>query len=494
MPCMRASPLATIALLVACGDSSTATDPTAATTTPPPTMPDTTDVGTSETPTTTSQTPTDGSATGTQGNTGGATTTTTQGPTSTGTGDDTTQGLLSSSGGDSTTSGTSMTGTSTTSGETSTTSDPDTGFDTECGGGGDLEFSFIWISNSPEGTVSKIDTATLIEVGRYHTGPDFPDPSRTSVNLKGDVAIVNRSGSITKIGAIPSHCAETNGQPGIQTSTGPNDVLAWGQDECVLWNTPLMPASRPAAWTSGDLSDPQNPCSETVAEKVWTSAPQGNDAWVYLLDGETGAILEQVLVAGANGGLGIYGGAVDNQNDFWGVTYSAGPLVHVRYDDLSHETIPLPIGSAYGFTVDAKGRPWVGGWDGNLQRYDPDTMTWTKAVIPPQYVVLSRGMNDTKGDLWIAALFDPPGLLRVNTDTATFVEHIGADILPGVSTPTGASIDFQGKIWLVDQDKDGGGAFVYDPTLKTAQWVGGLNGPYTYSDMTGYALNNVAPQ
>ncbi len=45
---------------------------------------------------------------------------------------------------------------------------------------------------------------------------------------------------------------------------------------------------------------------------------------------------------GANGGLGIYGGAVDSNNDFWGVTYSAGPLVHVTYDTMQAETIPLP--------------------------------------------------------------------------------------------------------------------------------------------------------
>jgi hypothetical protein len=340
----------------------------------------------------------------------------------------------------------------------------------------------------------KIDTETLIEVGRYRTGPVLTDPSRTSVNLKGDVAVTNRDGSITKIGAIDENCKESNGQPGIQTSKGPNDVLAYGQDECVLWNTPLMPASRPAAWTSGEKIDPNDPCSGSVGEKVWTSAPQGGDAWVYLLDGDTGAILDQVLVPGANGGLGIYGGAVDQNNDFWGVTYSAGPLVHVRYDDMTFETIPLPIGSAYGFTVDAKGRSWVGGWDGNLQRYDPMTKQWTKATIPGQYQVLSRGMNDVDGDLWIAALFEPQGLMRVNTDTANFVEHIGADKLVGIETPTGASVDVQGKVWLVDQSKDGGGAFVYNPMTKEVKWVGGLNGPYTYSDMTGFALKNVAPQ
>ena len=55
--------------------------------------------------------------------------------------------------------------------------------------------------------------------------------------------------------------------------------------------------------------------------------------------------------------------------------------------------------------------------DGEV-RYDPATKTWQKANIPAQYPVLSRGMNDTNGELWIAALFEPQGLMRVDTDTA----------------------------------------------------------------------------
>jgi hypothetical protein len=485
---MRLPSLTVLLALTACGDSGNTSVGTETGTTQAPPATSTEDPTTTPTGTVPT-TGTPGTTTDTGGSATEAMTGTTAAPVTTGAVDPTTS--TGTSTGDPSTGG--VLDTTTTGDSSTSTGSMETGVDTECGGG-DIQFSFIWIANSPEGTVSKIDTETLIEVARYRTGQPGADPSRTSVNLKGDVAITNRDGSITKIGAIEDQCKEKNGQPGIQTSTGPNDVLAWGADECVLWNTALMPASRPAAWTSGDLIDPDNPCSGFTGEKVWTSAPTGNDAIVYILDGETGAILDQVLVPGANGGLGIYGGAVDQNNDFWGVTYSAGPLVHVDYDTMMAETIPLPIGSAYGFTVDAKGRSWVGGWDGNLQRYDPETKTWLKAMIPAQYQVLSRGMNDTKGELWIAALFQPQGLLRVDTDTATFIEHIGAATLVGIQEPTGASIDVQGKVWLVDQSKDGGGAFVYNPMTKAAQWVGGLNGPYTYSDMTGYALKNVAPQ
>ena len=41
---------------------------------------------------------------------------------------------------------------------------------------GGLEFTYIWIANSTQGTVSKIDTGTGVEVGRYATGANSRQP------------------------------------------------------------------------------------------------------------------------------------------------------------------------------------------------------------------------------------------------------------------------------------------------------------------------------
>ena len=72
-----------------------------------------------------------------------------------------------------------------------------------------------------------VATESLEEVGRYRVRPDSAgSPSRTSVNLAGDVAVANRSGGITKVFANIESCQDTNGTPGIQTSTGANDILA----------------------------------------------------------------------------------------------------------------------------------------------------------------------------------------------------------------------------------------------------------------------------
>ena len=87
-------------------------------------------------------------------------------------------------------------------------------------------------------TVTKVDTTTYQILGRYAIGSH--DPSRTSVNSLGDVFVGNRAGNtLTKVSAAGVDCPDTNGDNAITTSSGFNDVLAWGQDDCVLWDVPV---------------------------------------------------------------------------------------------------------------------------------------------------------------------------------------------------------------------------------------------------------------
>lgn len=54
----------------------------------------------------------------------------------------------------------------------------------------------------------------------------------------------------------------------------------------------------------------------------------------------------------------------------------------------------------------------------------------------------------------------------------------------------GISVDIDGYIWAVRLG--GSEAFKIDPVDYTYEMVGGLNGPYTYSDITGGQISNVA--
>ena len=388
---------------------------------------------------------------------------------------------------------------------------PDQGGDGDpCeGGGNEVEFSYIWIANSAQNSVSKIDTQTMTELGRYRVSPgaNSQGPSRTSVNLDGDVAVVARDGGVTKILADTDACDENqNGTPGLQTSSGPDDLLAWGADDCVAWHTPLPVDARPAAWT---LGEPLTDCAFAPA-RLWVSAPNPDDsgaATVYLLDGTTGQIQAEVAIAAADCNcptFGLYGGAVDDDNDLWGFPrdgdpHGSGPLIHVDFQSLSYELIPQPPGArAYGITVDAQGRPWLAG-EQSVQVYDPVSLQWSQidlGILPGSEFVLRGLQQDDEGDIWIAAMSGwslpagvSSGILRIDSLSLQAIDFVGNDVLAGLIRPTGTSIDVDGGVWLVDSD--GNQAFRYDPLLNSAEIIGGLQVPYTYSDMTGHGLKNV---
>jgi hypothetical protein len=76
------------------------------------------------------------------------------------------------------------------------------------------------------------------------------------------------------------------------------------------------------------------------------------------------------------------------------------------------------------------------------------------------------------------------GAVSVNIETLergpTFIAQMGGDA-------KGVSVDIDGYVWVVNEM-----AWKVDPA--TGLDVGSYNGlssPYTYSDMTGYALGNV---
>ncbi|MCA9704696.1 MAG: hypothetical protein KDK70_02465 [Myxococcales bacterium] len=407
-----------------------------------------------------------------------------------------------------TTSGTAPTGgASTGTADDESTGDPpklDVGVPPGTFDGCGCELKYIWVANSAQGTVSKINTETLVEEGRYITRPDGNgDPSRTSVNLTGDVAVANRFGGLTKFYAETSDCQESNGMPGIQTSTGPGDVLPWDVEECRAWYVPFATSNqRPVAWTGGTAT--KGAC-DTQDAQVWTvtstvaglfpglGGPGGVTA--TLLDGETGAVVEQVDIPQTtfNGAqFGAYGGAVDALGNLYFVGlggFGGSSLARVRKADLAVDTFPIPAGVAtYGITVDHDGRPWVSSTLGSgAARFDPDTETWD--VI--QGFFGGSGLAEGPDDRMYVS--GGGGIYAVDLTTLA-VDHV----FVSDETVKGVGFDADNFLWAVTyQDvemptPEGGVAFKIDPdTGVVVDFYNGLDHPYTYSDMTGKALGTV---
>ncbi|MCH9681508.1 MAG: hypothetical protein K0V04_08750 [Deltaproteobacteria bacterium] len=356
--------------------------------------------------------------------------------------------------------------------------------------------NYIWIANTEQSTVSKINTETLMEEARYTTRPDGAgSPSRTSVSFTGDVAVANRFGGLTKFYANPADCQDVNGMPGIQTSTGSGDVLPWDMEECRAWYVQLPTSNqRPVAWAPPE--DPmQVDCSSASSQRVWTvgstvlSIPGtggagGVTAW--LINGDDGTILETIDVPNFNGlQLGAYGGAVDGSGNLYFSTQGAltfGNNQLARIDGVTYDVtiwmVPPEV-APYGITVDHNGRVWLSSMFGaSAARFDPVTETWD--IVQGSFMSQSGLMEHPSGQMWIGT---GTGAIEVDVESLAlgnvFVPGSGGDV-------KGISIDSEGFVWAVNDI-----AHKFDPASgATVGTYAGLSSPYTYSDMTGWALQN----
>jgi DNA-binding beta-propeller fold protein YncE len=317
----------------------------------------------------------------------------------------------------------------------------------------------IWIANSSEGTVSKVNTETRIEEGRYRVGPgQWSDPSRSTVNPHGDVVSILRSGGgATKI--LASECSDQNGD-GFDTSGGPDDILEWGEDDCVVWHLDGIPGAR------GSAVEIRAELDAGVHEYVWVgSLDQGI---IYELDSEqgefTGREIDQVSP---------YGAALGPGGMLWTFTASWGGLARFDTTTLDRTEFAFPAGEGpYGITVDGEGRVWIGG---SVARFDPESEEWES----PAANVSGGGIAvDGNGDAWTGEM---GSAWHVDGET------LEATAIPG-SGGHGWAVDFDGFAWAIEWN---GGATVVDPeTLEVDERVTGFVGPYTYSDMTGFQLVN----
>jgi len=354
------------------------------------------------------------------------------------------------------------------------------------GGRTTVENYVIWIANTQEGTVSKIDTRTREEIGRYDTGPSDmawgsnPDsPSRTTVNGAGDVVVANRGpvGEATRYWA--SDCPDTDGDGEIETSSGAGEVLPWTEDECFAWSTPIGSGARGSAFEDRFALD------GVSEEYVWVGDYGHWD--IHELDAETGEPTGRTIP-----GIFPYGIAIGPDQTLWSFDSRAAPmqpnaaLVRVRTtdDDLEKTIIDLPAGEQYyGLTVDPLGRVWIGG---TVARYDPDADEWDG--IPDLDMAAGGIACDSEGNAWVGEHRDTHFGWNVGAPSRIDGETLEVSELPEVGGH-GWAIDFDGYVWSVQYS--GTRAFVTDPdTLEHVDTVDGLVGAYTYSDMTGFQLAN----
>ncbi len=394
-----------------------------------------------------------------------------------------------------------------------------------------VDFGFLWIANTGESTVSKIDIETGREVARYAsalpvaglptgvipfpgTGP-WGDclhcPSRTAVDFNGDAFVANRAfggqGSVTKFANEEANCVDRDGNGAIDTSSDANndgviDTSDPGEflgaaDECILWTVPVGGVDglpRGLAIDAGSIPD---------------YGPNGN-VWVGVyaegtaveLNGETGDTLATVSLSNGSGTVHPYGAAVDAMGSVWFTGISDGFLAQV--DTINQSLVALHdkgagtgCASAYGIFVDTKNRIWLGGYDCNTAiRFDPATNAWdTISFAGAGRGDTTRGVTvDLSGTGWVA--HTAGWVTRFDAETLQEIEafqlphHLGSP--EAVTDTVGVGIDRNSACWAVsiNQGYLEGTATRIQPGGAVESFPVGLM-PYTYSDFTGFGLLTV---
>lgn len=370
--------------------------------------------------------------------------------------------------------------------------------------GAQATLPFIWIPNSDNATVSKVDVRTGRELARYRVAPvTYANPSRTTVDQYGNCWVANRqSAAAVKIGLFEAGQYEDRNHNGvIDTSRDLNsdgsitgaEELPWGQDECVLRELILIPGNLgtyvPGTYTGSYANDYWNPGPRGVA------IDEQNNLWIgaygsmkyYYVHGLSGTLLRTVDVAPL--GHHPYGAVIDANGILWSASWTDaggdGNLLRLdpRTEAIGEIDLALPT---YGMGLDTQGHLFVANmWNWGLSRIDVNTGTidWEK----------TRGSTGTEsatgvavtedGDVWVASTgygnvdrYSNDGVLKAS--------------IP-VGSPRGVAVDAEGYVWALNRSDQ----FIrrIDPRNNTVVLSKQLAGSshYGYSDMTGFLLNRI---
>jgi hypothetical protein len=384
----------------------------------------------------------------------------------------------------------------------------------------------VWVANSDEATVSKLDSRTNRELARYPTvtatappgsrpwnercgwgDPAIGNcPSRTAVDQRFDAYVANRAfgnqGTITKYANREEDCIDRNASGVIDTSRDLNgdgtiDLASpeyvGVDDECILWTTAVGPNNAvPRALTIG-LAPPDG----TVGD-VWVGLYSAAQA--CRLDPTDGHTIGCVPMPGIHS----YGGTSDSLGRIWFVDRSGTRRDILGYVDPGtmtfHLASPVPdaMGCAtdalhtYGITPDADNRIYIASTACNppVLRYDPSSDTWDWHSFPGDGT--PRGLAADETSLWVGIsheriAFLGGGANRVEQFRLSDMSHVATHRIPTGTVPVGVGVSFDGSIWAICQGTNS--AARLDPAAGT--WIEhdvGLT-PYTYSDFIGYGLN-----
>lgn len=400
----------------------------------------------------------------------------------------------------------------------------------------EMESFAVWIANDTdrygsegyEGTVSKLDSRTNVELARYPAvryadvgGPEGlggtsalrARSSRTALDQNFDAYVGNRHhgnfnvfstiGTVSKFANEERDCIDRNLNGVIDTSRDingdgdismdPADGEFLGQaDECVLWTTAVGEAGGwPRALAVG-LGGPDRLVGD-VYVGMYTS---GDVCRLRASDGR----VEVCVHMGDNpdqAPFKPYGAASDGLGRVWFVSREPGTTL--GYVDAVDQWTTLPEAPTcgngrdwsnapctdcppqpYGVAIDGENRAHFATsncHDGGVYRYDPATDSYDQLTVPDGGT--ARGVAVNEDSIWVAISGGDRtqgangnnnwsgGERRLEQFNKVTLEHTATFNMPSGRNPVGVGVSFDGSIWGINQGT--GHASRLDPSIADGQ-------------------------
>ncbi|GAC33389.1 hypothetical protein [Paraglaciecola polaris] len=365
-------------------------------------------------------------------------------------------------------------------------------------------FPILWVANAGEDSVSKIDTDNDCEDARYstwfestfHGAYSGPAPSRTAVDVEGNVFVANRHfdgkpASIMKI--LSEGGIDRNGNGVIDTSVDTNG-------DCSIDRTSPTEFIPPVDLNSDGILQTNEIADERIAWIVPVGENNGlgrslcigtdGNIWVglfnrreyYKISSVDGSVLSGPIAT--TGSLTPYGCLVDGDGILWSASLSSRLGILDTNNNTWLDTLTFS-GSSYGIAI-GNGKVYLGNSGRDFREYDPkmpddnDPTTGTFTLAP---------LSNSNFGLSV----DGEGFIVGGTSNVTRVDAAGNRLWltsnPG-SSSIGVIPDSKNNVWAVNLsshnvtkfDKDTGNVLLLKPVGRN---------PYTYSDATGIAARTV---
>ena len=364
-------------------------------------------------------------------------------------------------------------------------------------------FPLLWVANAGEDSVSKINTDTDCEVGRYetwfssgiHSAFFGPAPSRTSVDRDGNVFVANRhfdGKPVAILKILQEGGIDRNGNGVIDTSADANGDCVIQPGEMI----PLVDTNGNGVLDDEELADERVAFVEQIpgtAGQLGRSLcidPQG-DVWAgtyngrsyYELDPKDGSVKSGPISTGFTTNYGCF---IDSDGILFGASLSTRMVILDTNTNtlLAQKNHP---GGNYGI-AGGNGRIYIARARAPYLIYDPNSGLGEPDGNPATGSFLFSAAGGSGSTLGIGV--DGAGdIVRGQTVISKHNKTTDAEVWR-VTNPSGSGntrgilADSNNNIWAVNLDRDNVTKFSgSDGQFLNTVPVG--ESPYTYSDATG---------